>query len=67
MVLFHHQISTCRENVKFREQTVDLLPGRVPGRVFGVPSTGACMRKSIVLSENFCLCLRDTILKWAAN
>ena len=27
MVLYHHQISTYRENVKFREKTVDLLPG----------------------------------------
>ena len=25
--LFHHQVSICTENVKFREVTVDLLPG----------------------------------------
>ena len=61
MVLFHDQISTCRKNVKFREETVDLLRERVPGRVFGVPSTGTCARKSIVISENVCLCLHDTI------
>ena len=26
-ILFHHQIATCTENVKFREVNVDLLPG----------------------------------------
>ena len=24
--LFHHQIATCTENVKFREVNIDLLP-----------------------------------------
>ena len=28
-LLFHHQISTCIENVKFREVTMDLLPGTI--------------------------------------
>ena len=31
-VLFHHQVSTCTENVKFREVTVDLLPGTSSGK-----------------------------------
>ena len=32
MVLFHHQISTCRENVKCRKEKVDLLPGTSSGQ-----------------------------------
>ena len=30
--LFHHQTSTCIENVKFREVNVDLLPGTSSGK-----------------------------------
>ena len=30
--LFHHQIATCTVNVKFREETVDLLPGTSSGK-----------------------------------
>ena len=29
--LFHHQIATCTENVKFRAEKEVLLPGTVPG------------------------------------
>ena len=31
-VLFHHQIATSTENVKFREVNVDLLPGTSSGK-----------------------------------
>ena len=31
-VLFHHQAPTGIENVKFREETVDLLPGTSSGK-----------------------------------
>ena len=30
--LFHHQIATCTENVKFREVNEDLLPGTSSGK-----------------------------------
>ena len=30
--LFHHQTSTCIENVKYREVNVDLLPGTSSGK-----------------------------------
>ena len=30
--LFHHQTSTCIENVKFREVNVDLLPRTSSGK-----------------------------------
>ena len=32
IALFHHQIATCTENVKFREVNVDLLPGTSSGK-----------------------------------
>ena len=32
LALFHHQIATCTENVKFREVNVDLLPGTSSGK-----------------------------------
>ena len=31
-LLFHHQISTCTENVKFREETVVFRPGSSSGQ-----------------------------------
>ena len=31
-ILFHHQISTCIENVKFQAETVVLLPGTSSGQ-----------------------------------
>ena len=31
-LLFHHQIATCTENVKFREVNVDLLPRTGSGK-----------------------------------
>ena len=32
MFLFHHQIATCTENVKFRAETVVLVPGTSSGQ-----------------------------------